>query len=169
MEYAKFKNTTDTPLKAVAVFQGTIAGSVQFMEDIDNGVTIIKVYITGLRKGLYGFHVHESGDLTEGCKSLCAHFNPFNKQHGCPGKINRHVGDLGNLIVNSDGLADYTFYDDHVKLRGPANVIGRGLVIHESKDDCGDGTGDRRAESLKTGNAGARIACAIIGYSKGCK
>ena len=37
------------------------------------------------------------------------------------------------------------------------------LIIHEDEDDCGAGT---NAESLKTGNAGKRIACAVIGYSK---
>ena len=56
------------------------------------------------------------------------------------------------------------FYDDMIKLRGTkCNIIGRGLIIHEDEDDCGHGG---NAESLKTGNAGKRIACAVIGYSK---
>jgi Cu-Zn family superoxide dismutase len=76
----------------------------------------------------------------------------------------RHVGDLGNLKTNSKGQSNYTFYDDCIKLRGiKANIIGRGLIIHADEDDCGKGD---NAESLKTGNAGKRIACAVIGYSK---
>jgi Cu-Zn family superoxide dismutase len=77
---------------------------------------------------------------------------------------NRHVGDLGNLQTNNKGEAKYTFYDDVIKLRGTkANIIGRGLIIHKDADDCGQGG---NPESLKTGNAGKRIACAVIGYSK---
>jgi Cu-Zn family superoxide dismutase len=76
----------------------------------------------------------------------------------------RHVGDLGNIHTNNKGEAKYTFYDNMIKLRGSkCNIIGRGLIIHEDEDDCGKGG---NAESLKTGNAGKRISCAVIGYSK---
>jgi Cu-Zn family superoxide dismutase len=95
---------------------------------------------------------------------MCAHFNPFGKNHGCPGLKERHVGDLGNIVTNGKGEAKYVFYDNVIKLRGTkCNIIGRGLIIHEDEDDCGAGT---NTESLKTGNAGKRIACAVIGYSK---
>jgi Cu-Zn family superoxide dismutase len=76
--------------------------------------------------------------------------------------LNRHVGDLGNIETDSLGNAKYTFYDDHIKLSGiKSNIIGRGLIIHEDPDDCGQGL---KPESLKTGNAGKRIACAVIGH-----
>ena len=95
---------------------------------------------------------------------MCAHFNPDGNTHGCPGMKIRHVGDLGNIKTNNKGEAKYTFYDNIIKLKGTkANIIGRGLIIHEDEDDCGKGG---NIESLKTGNAGKRIACAVIGYSK---
>jgi Cu-Zn family superoxide dismutase len=156
------------PIKAIAVFNtGGIKGTVVFIEDPLNDLVQINVNITGLNKNAkHGFHVHEAGDLSEGCDSMCAHFNPFGLSHGCPGMSIRHVGDLGNLITDSEGTASYTFVDNVIKLRGISNIIGRGLVIHADPDDCGKGLGAKRAESLKTGNSGKRIACAVIGYSK---
>jgi Cu-Zn family superoxide dismutase len=153
------------PIYAIAVFNDTIKGTVKFSEDLTNNQIKIDLNITGLKlKSEHGFHVHEAGDLSDKCTSMCAHFNPYGSTHGSPDMKNRHVGDLGNIITNNKGEAKYTFYDKIIKLRGKkANIIGRGLIIHEDKDDCGQGG---NPESLKTGNAGKRIACAVIGYSK---
>ena len=150
---------------AIAVFVGPIKGFVKFSDNSDNNLVKIEVNLTGLKKsGLHGFHVHESGYLSDKCESMCAHFNPYNKNHGCPGKKNRHVGDLGNLKTDAKGGANYTFYDNVIKLRGSkANILGRGLIIHADQDDCGEGG---MPDSLTTGHAGKRIACAVIGYAK---
>jgi Cu-Zn family superoxide dismutase len=146
--------------RAVAVFQGPqIKGTVYFTEE--PSLVKIDLNLQGLKKNnLHGFHVHRCGDLTKGCESMCDHFNPFGKTHGCPGMVDRHVGDLGNIKTDSLGNAKYTFYDDQIKLNGISNIIGRGLIIHEDPDDCGKGL---KPESLKTGNSGKRIACAVIG------
>ena len=87
------------PIYAIAVFNDNIKGTVKFTEDLSNKRIIIELNITGLKpNSLHGFHVHEAGDLTDKCTSMCAHFNPFGNTHGCPGMKNRHVGDLGNII-----------------------------------------------------------------------
>jgi len=154
------------PIIAIAVFNNDkIKGTVIFTENFKNNNIKIDVNIKGLNSNsLHGFHVHEAGDLTDKCTSMCAHFNPYNKNHGCPGAKERHVGDLGNLETDNKGTANYTFFDSVIKLRGTkTNIIGRGLIIHADPDDCGKGD---NADSLKTGNAGKRIACSVIGYSK---
>ena len=71
----------------------------------------------------------------------------------------RHVGDLGNIIVDSDGKVVLDIMDEQIKLSGEYSVIGRGIVVHADEDDLGKG-GD--SGSLATGNAGGRLACCVI-------
>jgi Cu-Zn family superoxide dismutase len=154
------------PINAIAVFDTKkIKGIVRFQEDFKNDCVVIDIHIQGLKKnGLHGFHVHECGDMSEQCESICAHFNPYHKDHGGPDSKNRHVGDLGNLKTDAEGIAKYSFTDHLIKLRGTkCNIIGRGLIIHEDEDDCGKGD---FPDSLTTGHSGRRIACAVIGYAK---
>ncbi len=119
--------------------------------------TLIQGTITGLTPGKHGFHIHEFGDMSDGCKSMGAHYNPDGVDHG--DLQQGHVGDLENVVANEDGVAKFSITASRVDLIGDRSVIGRGLVIHEDEDDLGKG-GD--AESLKTGNAGERLACGII-------
>jgi Cu-Zn family superoxide dismutase len=152
--------------QGIAVFnERNIKGTVLFTEERGRDLVRIDVSLVGLKRNhFHGFHVHEAGDLSDHCESMCAHFNPYGKNHGGPDSSQRHVGDLGNLETDSEGKANYHFYDDLIKLRGQkCNIIGRGLIIHADTDDYGLGG---NPDSLKTGNAGKRIACSVIGYSK---
>ena len=161
------------------VMHKSIKGNVRFsIVNIDNQKKMkIDIDIEGLQPGFHGFHIHEYGDLTEGCKSLCKHFNPDNTLHGDikDTKYNRHAGDLGNIYADKYGNAKYTIYDKLIKLSGKYNIIGRSVVIHKLEDDLGKGGKDNKGnvfdkkiheESTRTGNAGERIACGIIGWCK---
>jgi len=119
--------------------------------------TLIKGTITGLTPGEHGFHIHEFGDMSDGCKSMGGHYNPDGVDHGNLG--DGHVGDLGNITADGSGVAKFTIRADRVDLLGDRSVVGRGIVVHSDKDDLGKG-GDE--ESLKTGNAGDRLACGVI-------
>ena len=155
-------------MKAVAVFNGNkIKGTVHFTEENDGRTIRIDVDLVGLTKyHRHGFHIHEYGDLTQDCESMCAHFNPYGKNHGGLLSRERHAGDLGNLETDAHGRVKCTIHTRLIKLRGyVANIVGRGLIIHADEDD--EGLGNNEA-SLINGNAGKRIACAVIGYASGC-
>lgn len=125
------------------------------------GGTEIKTYLYNLNPGKHGFHIHEKGSVEEGCDSLCSHYNPHNTKHGGRNDDidNRHVGDLGNIVVDKNGNCNTKFIDNLVELEGKYSVIGRSIIIHEDEDDLGKGGNE---ESLKTGNSGKRIACGRI-------
>jgi len=152
-------------VKAVCVLRGDagVGGVITFEQSPSGGNTTIKGKITGLKAGLHGFHVHVFGDLSDGCKSAGPHFNPLGVDHAGPKDEKRHFGDLGNIRVEKDGEETVVDISDHlVSLIGEHSVIGRALVVHEKEDDLGRG-GDE--ESKKTGNAGGRLACGVIGIA----
>jgi len=156
--------TNRNPISAIAVFQQneqSVKGTVNFLEE---GNTIkIEINLKGLTPGKHGFHIHETGNLLDTCKSCKSHFNPYKKNHGGPLSKERHIGDLGNIEANKKGLVNQVVYDNNIRLRGTkSNIIGRSLVIHQDEDNLGI-PGDE--ESLKTGRAGARIGCAVIGFA----
>ena len=165
---------TNKTLYAIAVFSDTIKGTVKFSEDLTNNKIKIDLNISGLSpNSLHGFHVHESGDLTDKCASMCSHFNPYGNTHGCPSMSKRHVGDLGNILADENGVVNTIIFDELITLSGKCNIIGRSVVIHEDKDDLGIGGLNEQGqiinkkiynESIKTGNAGKRVACGVIGW-----
>ena len=57
--------------------------------------------------------------------------------HGAPEDETRHVGDLGNIVADSAGVASINITDDWISLNGINSIIGRGLVIHAGRDDMG--------------------------------
>ena len=150
-------------MKAIAVFQKKLKGFVLFEEKQDY-ITVSGI-VEGLHKNsLHAIHIHEYGDLTDGCDSACAHFNPFNKNHGGREDKDRHVGDLGNIKTDNNGVARFKFADRLISLKhNKRNILGRSVIIHRDPDDLGKGGHD---DSLTTGHAGKRLDCAVIGIAK---
>lgn len=141
-----------------------VHGVVSFQQQNLTSATKIIAHVKGLKaNGLHGFHIHEYGDLTEGCKTAGAHYNPFNKTHGGPQDKERHIGDLGNLKADDKGNAYLTVTDPLIKLFGDTSVIGRSCVVHEGEDDLGRGNFQ---DSKTTGHSGGRVACGVIGLSE---
>jgi Cu-Zn family superoxide dismutase len=151
----------EKPIKAVAVLEhGDAKGIINFVQK-PGKATIISGTISGLTEGLHGFHIHEFGDLSDGCDSAGGHYNPHGVDHG--DVDNGHIGDLGNIEANSKGVAEFKIKSKTIQLQGATSIVGRAVVVHEDEDDLGKG-GDE--ESLKTGNAGNRAGCGVITLSE---
>ncbi|KAF8562689.1 hypothetical protein P879_09597 [Paragonimus westermani] len=152
-------------MKAACTITGStgVKGTVIFTQEAENSAVQVKAQVSGLSPGKHGFHVHTFGDMTNGCVSTGAHFNPTCVDHGGPEDFVRHVGDLGNLVANSMGQVNQTFEDRHISLTGEHSIVGRSLVIHALEDDLGRGG---HTLSKTTGNAGGRVACGVIGWSE---
>ena len=164
----KAKECSCSRVKSITEGESTVIAQcdLQHSDDVNGSIllmqapgtpTLIKGTITGLKPGAHGFHIHEFGDMSKGCETMGGHYNPDNVDHG--DLKQGHVGDLENVLADDEGVAKFTITAPRVDLIGERSVIGRGIVIHEDEDDLGKG-GD--AESLKTGNAGERLACGVI-------
>jgi Cu-Zn family superoxide dismutase len=124
---------------------------------VDGGVKVV-AEVTGLTPGDHGFHIHEFGDCGDAeAKNAGGHFNPGGHDHGGPDAEARHKGDLGNMTADATGKAHYERVDKHLKLGGENTIIGRSVIVHEKMDDL---------KTQPTGNAGARVACGVIGVAK---
>jgi len=143
---------------ATAVLQATTGnqagGSVQFVQ---RGAL---VRVTGEVRGLkpdaeHGFHIHEKGDCSSGDgMSAGGHFNPDGKAHGRHGQGAHHAGDLPSLKADAHGVAKVDFESSVIRIReGGTAIVGRGLIVHRDPDDY---------TTQPTGNAGPRLACAVI-------
>lgn len=114
----------------------------------------------------HGMHIHEFGEMTNGCEGMGSHYNPTNTPHGAPWQPERlrHVGDLGNVRQRRRDGKIYTRIIDYVaQLEGPQSIIGRGIALKTGRDDLGQGKGD---SSKVTGNSGDMMACCVVSRSR---
>jgi Cu-Zn family superoxide dismutase len=149
------------PTSAIAVLHPTegnkVTGIIRF-EPVPDG----KIHITGKIEGLtpnaeQAVHIHEFGDCSApDATSAGSHYNPEGHEHGLPTQAERHAGDFGNLKTNAEGVATLDLTVDNITIDGAKNsILGRAVIIHAQRDDG----------SQPVGNAGARVACGVIGWA----
>ena len=132
----------------------------------NSNVTVVRLTINpgGLAPGWHGLHFHAVGDCSDpGSFELAkGHVTSTGKQHGLLNPKGPHEGDLPNIYAGADGSV-HAEVSAAVPLTGSAgpeglmDADGSALIIHASEDD---------QVSQPIGNAGARVACAVIQWSK---
>lgn len=142
----------DIPLQAKSASK--VSGVLK-IEPIENGI-FISGKIMGLAPGFHGFHVHEKGDCSaEDASSAGGHFTIDHEVHGSAHSEHSHLGDLGNIVANADGIAEIHLKSERLCLdpKKPCNILNRSLVVHADPDDL---------KSQPSGNSGKRVACGVI-------
>ncbi|AHY60830.1 superoxide dismutase family protein [Stenotrophomonas rhizophila] len=134
----------------------TVKGNVTF--SVVDGKVHVKGEVSGLKPNTeHGFHIHEKGDCSapDGA-SAGGHFNPGKEDHGSVAATPHHGGDMPNIKADAQGNAVVdadVSTNVNIGKGDDFDIIGRGLIVHADADDY---------KTQPTGNAGARLACAVI-------
>ncbi|XP_042668314.1 extracellular superoxide dismutase [Cu-Zn] [Centrocercus urophasianus] len=145
------------PSSKIDVDKPQVTGQVLFRQHYSQGRLEAIFHLDGFpldnNQSGRAIHIHELGDLSNGCDSTGGHYNPFRVNHP------RHPGDFGNFSPKDGKIRKYKS-NLFATMFGPYSILGRSVVIHEQEDDMGKGN---NKASLENGNAGKRLACCVIG------
>ena len=145
-----------TPTRAGAGASGEVEFSLE-TNRANQEVVVVRANVRGLTPGKHGINVHENGDVS-GCDDAGActgkSYNPDKRPHHGPTALkkfgasachfvgdgcvlNRHIGDLGNIVADENGDSTTSFKDLYTTLKaGTSNSIaGRSVVIRATADD----------------------------------
>lgn len=136
---------------------GNSAGTAVLTETA-NGV-LVDANLRGLEIGWHGFHVHQRAQCdTPDFKSAGGHFAPHGSEHGFLVEKGPHAGDMPNVFVDTDGAARVQYLLQDASLHEGPNALldsdGSAIVVHAGADDY---------RSQPSGDAGDRVACAMVG------
>ncbi|XP_074595643.1 uncharacterized protein LOC141850815 [Brevipalpus obovatus] len=147
-------------MKAIAELRSPekVTGSITF-EQNDEKVVVIRGRVLGLPPGAHGLHILEKTSKGSDTCLSGDHFNPLNAAHGGKHDWIRHIGDLGNIFADHNGIAYFDMTDQIISLTGDHSILNRTVVITQLPDDLG-----RLAspESKRNGSSGPPIACGTI-------
>lgn len=128
------------------------------LTESEKGIKVV-AEVKGLEPGsVHGFHIHQSGECKgPDFKSAGDHYNPGSRPHAGPAASMKHVGDLGNLVADKNGVAKTEVVIPKSDAKDVKEFIGKAVIIHSKADDLA---------TQPAGDAGDRIACGIIQGSK---
>ena len=106
----------------------------------------------GFWLGGHGLHIHENVDCSS--PDPGEHFNPHQSGHGGPASPEHHVGDLGNIEADGNGIAHLEMKVNFATLSEDTNsILGLGIVVHSEEDDL---------QTQPDGGSGLALACGTI-------
>ena len=146
----------NSPLRASLLdSSGKVTGTAIF-NATPKGV-LVNVDIAGVSPGWHGVHFHAVGDCSDHADHFVkagGHAARGDEQHGYFQAQGPHSGDLPNLWVHGDGTGKAEFYTAQITYENLRDADGSALMIHAATDDY---------SGQPAGNAGARVACGVIG------
>ena len=131
-----------------------VSGKAVFTQSGDN----IKLVITlaNASAGEHAVHIHAKGDCSASDgTSAGGHWNPTGVAHGKWGEGEFHLGDIGNMMVDDQGIGKIELTTNlwEMNTGSDIDVVGKAIIAHAGADDF---------VSQPSGNAGARIGCGVI-------
>ena len=153
---------------------GAKIGRVKFSSDEHNTYVKVRLNAAPGANAFHGFHIHANDNPANGVgcvaegkfASADGHFKAGDQVHG------QHTGDLPSVYVNADGTFEATYTLDKIKRE---ELTGKVVIFHAGADNFGNiplgaepdkyTSNSQAAIDLTnaTGNAGARLACGVIG------
>ncbi len=131
-----------------------LTGKAVFTQNGDNIKFVISV--ANVSPGEHAVHIHETGDCSapDG-KSAGGHWNPTGVAHGKWGEGEFHLGDIGNMTVDDQGMGKLELTTNLWEMNTGSDIdfVGKAIIVHADADDF---------VSQPSGNAGPRIGCGVI-------
>ncbi len=158
----KAQVTNSSPIEVIAIATSTIgetnesglSGQAVFTQMGDNIKMVVS--LANVSPGEHAVHIHAIGDCSapDGT-SAGGHWNPTGVAHGKWGEGEFHLGDIGNMMVDAQGMGTIELTTNlwEMNTGSDIDIVGKAMVVHAEADDF---------VSQPSGNAGARIGCGVI-------
>lgn len=150
---------------------GQMVGTVRLVPG-RSGKVEVRASVAGIqRAGFHGFHVHQTGVCDPAARNRAGQVEPFasaGAHHRRAGEVHGgHAGDFPPLLVADDGRARARVETDTVTVAELLDADGSAVMIHAGRDNLANippryRPGGPDAETLETGDAGARAACGLL-------
>ncbi|MCY3680095.1 MAG: ABC transporter substrate-binding protein [Gemmatimonadetes bacterium] len=134
--------------------ESSVSGKAIFTQIGDNIKLVVS--LANASAGEHAVHIHATGDCSapDGT-SAGGHWNPTGVAHGKWGEGEFHLGDIGNMTVDDQGMGKIELTTNlwEMNTGSDIDIVGKAIIVHAGADDF---------VSQPSGNAGARIGCGVI-------